>query len=31
MVRLIDMDNWDRREYYEHYMHAVRCSYSMTV
>ncbi len=31
MFRYIDMENWDRREYYEHYMHAVRCSYSMTV
>ena len=31
MLRYIDMENWDRREYYEHYMHAVRCSYSMTV
>lgn len=27
----IDMDRWERREYFEHYMHAVPCTYSLTV
>ncbi len=28
---LIDLENWGRREYYEHFMDAVRCTYSTTV
>ncbi|MDE6001229.1 MAG: chloramphenicol acetyltransferase [Clostridia bacterium] len=28
---LIDIDKWERREYYEHYTKEVVCSYSMTV
>lgn len=27
----IDMKSWKRREYYEHYIHNVRCAYSLTV
>lgn len=27
---LIDIENWDRKEYYEHYLKAVRCTYSIT-
>lgn len=26
----IDMENWSRKPYYEHYMNQVRCTYSMT-
>ena len=29
--RLIDLDSWDRKEYYQHYMSQVVCTYSMTV
>ena len=28
---LIDMENWDRREFYEHFINEVVCSYSVTV
>lgn len=28
---VINLENWPRREYYEHYMKAVPCTYSMTV
>lgn len=28
---LIDMENWERREYYEHYINEVVCTYSLTV
>ena len=28
---LIDVDKWERREYYEHYTKEIVCSYSMTV
>ena len=28
---LIDMENWDRREFYEHFINQVVCSYSLTV
>lgn len=28
---LIDMENWDRREFYEHFINEVVCSYSLTV
>lgn len=28
---VINLDNWKRRTYYEHYMHAVRCTYSVTL
>lgn len=31
MFHLIDMDNWGRREFYEHFIHEVRCTYSTTV
>jgi len=30
-LRLIDMENWDRREFYEHFIGEVVCSYSVTV
>ncbi|PRX69804.1 chloramphenicol acetyltransferase [Cohnella sp. SGD-V74] len=26
----IDMDNWSRKPYFNHYLNNVRCSYSMT-
>lgn len=26
----IDLDHWERREHFEHYLHSVPCSYSMT-
>lgn len=26
----IDLNSWDRKPYFEHYMHHVRCTYSMT-
>ena len=28
---LIDIENWERREYYEHFIGKVVCSYSVTV
>ena len=28
---LIDVENWDRKEYYEHFINEVVCSYSITV
>lgn len=28
---LIDLETWNRREFYEHFIHEVRCSYSTTV
>ncbi len=28
---LIDIQNWSRREFYEHFIHEVACSYSTTV
>ena len=28
---LLDINKWERREYYEHYTNEVACSYSMTV
>ena len=28
---VIDIASWPRREYFEHYMNAVPCTYSMTV
>ena len=28
---LIDRENWERREYFEHYFTSVPCTYSMTV
>ena len=28
---LIDMESWERREYYEHFINNVVCSYSVTV
>lgn len=31
MLRLIDRAAWKREEYFNHYVHAVPCSYSMTV
>lgn len=27
----LDMSRWNRREHFEHYLHNVRCSYSLTV
>lgn len=27
---IIDLDNWNRKPYFEHYLNAVRCTYSMT-
>lgn len=29
--RIIDLEHWKRREYFEHYRQAVPCIYSMTV
>lgn len=29
--RLIDISKWDRREYFEHYLNQVPCTYSMTL
>ena len=29
--RLVDLENWERREYYEHFIKEVVCSYSVTV
>lgn len=31
VFNLIDMDNWERKEFYNHYINEVRCSYSATV
>ncbi len=28
---LIDINNWERKEYFNHYRHAIPCTYSMTV
>ena len=28
---LIDLENWERREHYQHFIREVVCSYSMTV
>ncbi len=28
---LIDIENWERREFYEHFINAVRCTYSTSV
>ncbi len=28
---LIDLDNWERREHYLHFINEVRCSYSVSV
>lgn len=30
-LHLIDMENWERREFYEHFIREVVCSYSITV
>lgn len=30
VFNLIDIENWDRKEYYEHYLNNVKCTYSMT-
>ena len=30
-LRLIDMENWERREFYEHFIREVVCSYAITV
>ncbi|MPM93350.1 Chloramphenicol acetyltransferase [bioreactor metagenome] len=27
---LIDIEHWNRKPYFEHYLNAVRCTYSMT-
>ena len=29
--RLIDLDNWERKEYYEHFIGQVVCTYSVVV
>ena len=31
MIKLIDLENWERREYYEHFIKDVVCSYSVAV
>ena len=31
VFNLIDMENWERQEFYNHYINEVRCSYSATV
>ena len=28
---VIDLDTWKRKSYYQHYVHTVRCTYSITV
>ena len=28
---LIDIENWERREFYEHFINEVICTYSITV
>ena len=28
---VIDKENWDRKEYFEHYFSGVPCTYSMSV
>ena len=30
-LKLIDMETWERREYYEHFINEVVCSYSAVV
>ena len=30
-LQLIDMENWERREFYEHFIREVVCSYAITV
>ncbi len=30
-LQLIDLETWERREFYEHFIHEVVCSYSITV
>ena len=30
-MKLIDLQNWKRREYFEHYLRKVPCTYSMTL
>lgn len=30
-IKLIDMENWERREFYEHFINKVVCSYSVAV
>jgi chloramphenicol O-acetyltransferase type A len=30
MLNLIDMENWERKEFYDHYMNNVVCTYSLT-
>ena len=30
-IKLIDMENWERREYYEHFINEVVCTYSVVV
>ncbi len=27
---LIDIEHWNRKPYFEYYLHSVRCTYSMT-
>ena len=29
--RYIDLDNWDRKEYFDHYYEKIPCTYSMNV
>ncbi len=29
--KIINKDDWDRREYFEHYFSEIPCTYSMTV
>ena len=31
ILNLIDIEHWNRKPYYEHYLNYVRCTYSMTV
>ena len=30
-IKLIDMEKWDRREFYQHFINEVVCSYSVAV
>ena len=31
LYTVIDREHWPRKEYFEHYLHTVPCTYSMTV
>ncbi|MPL82424.1 Chloramphenicol acetyltransferase [bioreactor metagenome] len=31
LFNIIDLNTWKRKYYYQHYIHTVRCTYSITV